>query len=441
MFVAGDVFSSVFHLIQPLLLMHLMFRSARITQKGSPHHGQRMDVRVVNGQIAELGKRLDGGDAREIVGKDLWMCPGWVDTCARFREPGHEWKETLSSGAQAAFRAGFTRVLLQPDTRPALQSRGEVEAVYQLARNLPVDIYVAGALTRDLTGQEITEMFDLKRAGVRIFSQADCPMDSARTLGLALQYAGQMGCAVQTVPIDSDLARGAFVHEGQVSLRLGLKGIPDLAEHIRVMRDLAVLAYYGGQLHFTKLSSAGSLKFIREARESGLDVSCGVSAAHLYHCDEDLEQFETNYKLWPPLRSVLDREQLRQAVLDGTIDVICSDHMPEDEQGKDVEFSRAEYGMASLEAVFLLLHSVFRQESELEIVIDALTARPARRLGIEQERIVQGSQAEILVFDREEKTLFDRNQCASQGVNMPYHGQLFSGRICAVVHKNQTYIA
>jgi len=400
-----------------------------------------MDVRVVNGQFAELGERLDGGDAREIVGKDLWMCPGWVDTCARFREPGYESKESLNSGAQAAFRAGFTRVLLQPDTQPVLQSRGEVEAVYQLARDLPIDIYVAGALTRDLKGQEITEMFDLKRAGVRMFSQADCPMDSARTLGLALQYAGQMGCAVQTVPFDYDLARGGLVHEGQVSLRLGLKGIPDLAEHIRVMRDLAVLDYYGGRLHFTKLSSAGSLKFIREARESGLDVSCGVSAAHLYHCDEDLEQFETDYKLWPPLRSAFDREQLRKAVLDGTIDVICSDHMPEDEQGKDVEFARAEYGMASLEAVFLLMHSVFQQEGELEIAIEALTSRPAQLLGIEQAMIVQGSQAEILVFDRGDNTQFDRELCVSQGVNIPYHGQLFSGRIRAVVFNHQTYIA
>ncbi|MBM3917935.1 MAG: amidohydrolase family protein [Sphingomonadales bacterium] len=420
--------------------MHLLFRSVRITQRGSSHHGKRMDVRVRNGRLEELDEHLELGEAQEIVGHDLWMCPGWVDTCARFREPGHEFKESLRSGSEAAFRGGFTRVLLQPDTHPVLQSRGEVEAIHKLAQGLPVELYVAGALTRDLKGQEITEMFDLHRAGVRMFSQADAPMESARTLGLALQYARQVGCPVQIVPADQDLSRGGLMHEGQVSLRLGLKGIPDLAEHIQVMRDLAVLTYFGGQLHFTKISSAGSLKFIRQAREAGLDVTCGVTAAHLYHCDEDLERFETDYKLWPPLRALGDREQLRMGVLDGSIDVICSDHMPEDEQGKDVEFARAEYGIASLEVVFLLVHSVFQQEKELEKAIDAITSRPARRLGVEQARIERGQEAEFMVFDRGDYTRFDKDLCATRGVNIPYHGQSFAGRIRAVLHKKQTYL-
>lgn len=441
MFVAGDVFGAIHYLNLHVPFMHLLFKSARIVQKGTLHHGSRVDVRLVDGQIAEIGPNLPGGDAQEITGEDLWMCPGWVDTCARFREPGQEYKESLNSGAQAAFRGGFTRVLIQPDTQPVLQSRGEIEAVHQLSRDFPVDIYVAGALTRDLKGQEITEMFDLKRAGVLMFSQADAAMDSARTLGLALQYARQVGCPVQLVPFDYDLARGGHMHEGQVSLRLGLKGIPDLAEHIQVMRDLAVLSYYGGQLHFTKLSSAASLKLIDEARKDGLDVTCGVSASHLFHCDEDLERFETNYKLWPPLRTRFDREQLRLGILDGRIDMICSDHMPEDDQGKDVEFARAEFGMASLEVVFLLVHTVFPKDDELEKAIEALTIRPAHRLGIEQGRIEKGSVAEIMVFDRKEHTLFDRNRCATQGVNLPYHGQSFAGRIRAVVFKNQTYIA
>jgi dihydroorotase len=421
--------------------MHLLFRSTRIAQKGNAYHGQRLDVRVNNGLISEIGKDLNVGDAQVIIGQDLWMCAGWVDTCAHFREPGHENKETLSSGAQAAFRGGFTRVLIQPDTQPMLQTRGEVEAVYQLAKGLPIDVCVAGALTRDLKGHEITEMFDLKRAGVRMFSQADAPIDSSRTLGLALQYAQQMGCPVQLVPVDSDLARGGLMHEGQMSLRLGLKGIPDLAEHIQVARDLSVLGYFGGQLHFTKISSAACLKPIREARNAGLDVTCGVSSAHLFHCDEDLAHFETEYKLWPPLRSRLDREQLRLGVLDGSIDVICSDHMPEDEQGKDVEFARADYGMASLEAVFLQIHRVFPEESELDAAIEALTSRPARRIGIEQSRIEPGAEAELMVFDRADQTHFNRSECATLGVNLPYHGQLFSGRIRAVVFKNQTYLA
>ncbi len=421
--------------------MHLLFRSTRITQKGARLHGQRTDVRVLNGTIVEMGENLNLGEAQEIVGQDLWMCPGWVDTCARFREPGHEYKETLSSGALAAFRGGFTRVLIQPDTHPMLQSRGEVEAVYQIAKSLPVEVYVAAALTRDLKGQEITEMYDLKRAGARMFSQADAPMESARSLGLALQYARQMDCPVQLVPICRDLARGGLMHEGQMSLRLGLKGIPDLAEHIQVARDLAILAYFGGQLHFTKLSSAASLKHIREARAAGLDVTCGVSSAHLFHCDEDVQRFETDYKLWPPLRSRLDREQLRLGIVDGSIDVICSDHMPEDEQGKNVEFARAEYGMASLEAVFLQVLSVFSKEEELDMAIEALTAKPAGRLGIVQSRMETGSEAEVLVFDRAEQTVFNRSQCATQGVNLPYHGRAFSGRIRAVVFKKQTYLA
>jgi len=420
--------------------MHYLLRSVRIAQEASVHHGERVDVRIEGGRIAEVGERLAPGDAMEIRGADLWACSGWVDTCARFREPGEESKESLQSGADAAFRGGFTRVLIQPDTQPVLQSRGEVEAIHKLSESLPVDVYVAGALTRDLRGTEITEMFDLHRAGVRMFSQGDAPLDSARTLGLALQYAHQMGCPVQLVPADSDLSRGGLMHEGQVSLQLGLKGIPDLAEHLQVMRDLAVLAYFGGRLHFTKISSSGSLKLIREARNSGLDVSCGVSAAHLFHCDEDLLGFETNYKLWPPLRTAADRAELIAGVLDGSVDVVCSDHMPEDEQGKDVEFARAEYGMASLESVFLLVHSVFGKEGELEKAIDALTARPARRLGLTQPKIEAGALAEMLVFDRGDTTGFDKNACATKGVNLPHHGRVFTGRIRAVFHKNQTHI-
>lgn len=419
--------------------MLLLVKNAKVVQPKSPHHGKRCDVLIRNGQIEAIGEGLSDQGAQTISGQDLWIMPALTDTYAFFREPGYEYKETLASGAAAAFKGGFTRVLVQPATKPVIQTKGEVQALLSRSPK-EVELLPAGALTEDLQGKHIAEMLDMHAAGAVAFSNAEISIENSRTMLLALQYASHTGAPVMVIPADAYLSQGTLVHEGAMSTRLGLKGMPALAEELAVARDLELLAYAGGSLHFSKISSSGSVERIRKAKKAGLKVTCGVAAHHLLLTDEVLPAFDTSHKVWPPLRNESDRQALLAGVADGTIDLICSDHQPEDTEHKYLEFDQAAFGMATIETVLSTVVTAFQGHPALEKAILALTERPAAWLGKTDEILQAGSKARLVVCDVAASYTVEPQHLSSKGVNNAMLGQQLNGPIRLVVHGDKAHL-
>lgn len=419
--------------------MLLLVKDAKVVQPKSPHHGKRYDVLIRNGRIEAISKDLSADGSQVISGQDLWIMPGLTDTYAFFREPGYEFKETLLTGAAAAFKGGFTRVVVQPATKPTIQTKGEVQALLSRSPK-EVELLPAGALTEDLQGKHIAEMLDMHMAGAVAFSNAETSIENSRTMLLALQYARHTGAPVMVIPADAYLSQGTLVHEGPMSTRLGLKGMPALAEELAVARDLELLAYAGGRLHFSKISTTGSVERIRIAKQAGLQVSCGVAAHQLLLTDEVLPAFNTAHKVWPPLRDEGHRESLLNGIADGTIDIICSDHQPEDTEHKFLEFDQAAFGMATLETTLSMVVTAFRGHPGLEQAIFALTHKPADWLGREDEVIEAGSTARLVVCDIAASYVVDSLHLSSKGVNNAMLGQQLNGPIRLVVHGDKAYL-
>ncbi len=420
--------------------MHLLIKSAKLINEGSTHHLQVVDIEVKAGLIQRIGKDLSATGALEITGKELWITTGFIDTYASFRDPGFEYKEDLVSGCEAAFRGGFTRVLLQPDTFPYIQTKGEVQAMLSKTSQTPVEVMVAGALTENLEGKDITEMLDMHRAGATCFSNGDKAVADTSTQMRALQYAQHVNALVMSCPNDAYLSKSGQVHEGIVSTRLGLKGIPALAEEMQIARDLALLNYTGGRLHFSKISSARSVELIRAAKAAGMQVSCGVSAHHLLLNHEVLPGFDTNYKVMPPLRTENDRLALLKGVEDGTIDVICSDHQPEDIEHKFLEFDLAKPGIAGIETAFSVVASACTPK-ELEAILPAFNRRPAQLLGLSPVTIEEGASAELVVFDVAATYQVEKEELRTKGINNPFIGQPLKAPIRLVVRGHHHYLS
>lgn len=421
--------------------MQILIKKARIQDQKSAYHGQRMDVLVRDGFIVAVSENLEPEGAEVLEGNDLWVCPSFTDTYAFLREPGYEYKETLTTGSEAAFRGGFTKVLVQPDTKPVMQTKGEVQALIS-RKDQKVALLPSGAVTEELQGKFLTEMLDMHAAGALAFSNADQPIDDSRVMLLALQYAQHVDALLMVLPLDGYLSKGGQVHEGLVSTRLGLRGIPALAEELRIARDLDLLAYTGGRLHFSKISTSESVARIRRAKAAGLQVSCGVAAYQLLLTDEKLPGFDTRFKSMPPLRDESHRQALLEGLLDGTIDVICSDHQPEDTEHKLLEFDLANFGLAGFEtALSAVVTAASNNQQLLEKSLEALSTRPSALLKLPQSSISIGEPAQLVVFDRMASYSVLPSLLASKGINNPFVGTSLQGPIKLVINQNQKYSA
>ncbi|MFM8837851.1 MAG: hypothetical protein ACKOHH_04365, partial [Bacteroidota bacterium] len=354
-----------------------------------------LDFLIEDGVLTKAGPDLKVRGAVEVVSKNLHLSRGFTDLYAHFGTPGYENRETLHTGSMAAVAGGFTRVLLQPDTLPVLQTGGEIASLRAASAGLPVEIQIAAALTEDLNGQELTDMMDLKVHGAAAFSNANAAIESAHSMLRILQYGSMTGLPLMCVPHDKGISQGGQMHESALSLQWGLRGIPAVAETLRLDRDLALLDYLGQEkarlpvhLHWSKISCAGSLDRIRTAQSKGSSVTCGVAAHHLLSTAEDLSGFRSEFKVFPPLRSEEDRLALVQGVLDGTITNICSDHQPGDFESKDHEFPHAEFGQAGIQYAFAAALEagqglpVRSRSLWVNRVVQAFTLGPEQVLGI-----------------------------------------------------------
>ena len=384
-----------------------------------------------DGSIAGIDRAPANWKAdRTLDAAGLVIAPGLVDLAARLREPGLEHKATLESEMQAAIAGGVTSLACPPDTDPPLDEPGLVEMLKHRARMLnQAHVYPVGALTQRLAGEELTEMGELAEAGCVAFSQADQPLADTQVLLRAMQYARTFGHRVWLRPQDPYLSRGGVAHDGEVATRLGLAAIPTIAETIALATILALVRATGVHVHLCRLSSAEGVAMVRAAKAEGLPVTADVGVHYLHLCDVDIGWFDSQAHLVPPLRSARDRDGLRAGVADGTIDVICSDHAPVDEDDKQLPFAEAEPGATGIE---LLLPLTLKWSQEAGIALSDALARvtqvPARILGVEAGTLSVGAPADICVFDPQEAWIVNRASLLSQGKNTPFAGLELVGR-------------
>lgn len=398
-----------------------------------PHSGldQQQDLFISGTRIAAIGTvPQDFVAARVIDAAGLVVMPGLVDVAARLREPGYEYRATLESEMAAALAGGVTSLACPPDTDPPLDEPGLVEMLKHRARSLnQARVFPIGALTYGLRGEKLTEMAELSEAGCKAFGQADVPVNDTRVLMRAMQYAATFGFRVWLRPQDAFLARDGVAHDGEMATRLGLPPIPAIAETIALSALLQLARETGVALHLCRLSCATSVDMVRAAKREGLNVTCDVSMNHVHLTETDIGYFDANCHLNPPLRTQRDRAALREGLRDGTIDVICSNHSPVDEDAKQLPFAEAEAGATGVELLLSLVLKWAEQESvPLVDALGAVTHRSAAALGVEMGRLAPGAHADVCIYDPQQVWQVEPAALTSQGKNTPFNGYALQGR-------------
>ncbi|MGH8782892.1 dihydroorotase [Paraburkholderia sp.] len=397
---------------------------------------QQQDVFIAAGKVVALGSApADFHAAKTVEARGLFVSPGLVDLSARLREPGFEHKATLESEMAAALAGGVTTLACPPDTDPVLDEPGLVEMLKFRARNLnQAHVYPLGALTVGLQGQTITEMVELTEAGCIGFSQADVPVVDTQVLLRALQYACTYGFTVWLRPQDAYLAKGGVAASGALASRLGLSGVPVSAETIALHTIFELVRVTGARVHLSHVSSAAGVALVREAKAEGLAITCDVTINHVHLIDVDIGYFDAQFRLDPPLRQQRDRDAIRAGLADGTIDAICSDHTPVDDDEKLLPFAEATPGATGLE-LFLSLTVKWATEAgvPLATALNRITAAPAAVLKLAAGRIEVGGAADLCVFDRDAHWRVEPRALKSQGHNTPFLGYELPARVRATV--------
>jgi len=392
----------------------------------------KRDVYIAAGKIVGLGEAPAGFSPNRVIeAGNLVVCPGLVDLAARLREPGFEYMATLESEMKAAIAGGVTSLACPPDTDPPLDEPGLVEMLKFRAKNLnQAHVYPVGALTQGLQGERLTEMAELVDAGCVAFSHADYALNDNEVLRRALQYAATFGFPVWLRPQDAALSRYGVAHDGQVATRLGLHGIPVSAETVAISTILILVRETRARVHFARLSSAEGVALMRQAKADGLPVSCDISVHHAHLTEMDVAYFDPNCHLVPPLRTQRDRDALLGGLADGTIDAICSDHTPVDEDAKQLPFAEAEVGATALELLLpLTLKWADESTTSLLSALARITEAPARVLGIDAGHLSAGHIADICVFDPEQYWKIEPDALKSQGKNSPFLGLELKGKV------------
>ncbi|MCC9167124.1 dihydroorotase [Pontibacter harenae] len=419
--------------------MKVLLQAVRIINPKSEYHLQRHNILVENGTITSIGSDEPEADT-VIEAEDLCVSAGWVDLFAFAGEPGLEYKEDLESVAAAAAAGGFTEVLCLPNVEPVVQTKGAVNYLKQKSAQLPVTLLPAAAVTVGTEGKDLTEMIDLHHAGAVAFTDGLKPIQGADVLLKALQYVQPFDGVLMNKAEHTRLTEHGQMHEGEASTMLGLKGIPTLAEEVMVTRDLQLLRYAGGRLHFSLLSSAASVEAIRKAKAEGLAVTCDVASYQLAFTDDTIPPFDTNYKVAPPFRTAADAEAIKQGLRDGTIDVLVSAHLPHDTESKKLEFDLADFGITNLETAFSVAVTSLAGELPIETIVEKFSTNPRQILKLAEPTIAVGEQANLTIFSPTATWTPTEATAKSKSLNSPFFGQELKGKVIGIINKGQVVL-
>ena len=417
--------------------MSKLLKNAIIIDASSPYHLQKKDILIRNGKFEKIADAIEKNDDYTIVDQEnLHVSCGWFDTSVSLGEPGFEERETIKNGLQVAAKSGFTAVAINANTNPVIDSKSDVEYLINKAQNSAVKLYPIAALTQKSKGVDMAELYDMQQSGAIAFADYNKPIENDNLMKVALLYAQNFDGLILSFPKNNKIAGEGIANEGINSTKLGLKGTPALAEHIQIARDLFLLEYTGGKLHIPTISSAKSVDLIRDAKKKGLQVTCSVAAHYLVLTDDELHNFDSNFKTNPPLRTKEDIKALQKGVKNGVIDIITSDHNPIDIEHKKVEFSEAKDGVIGLESVFGAVNSVL----ELADFISCFTSKPKTIFGIENHSIIEGNTADITFFNPTEEITFTKKHILSTSKNSPFINKKLKGKVYGIYANNKLII-
>lgn len=413
--------------------MNLLIKSATILDKSSSSHKSTKDILIENGLISKIEKNItNNNNYEELKLENLHVSQGWFDSSVSFGEPGFEERETIANGLKTAGLSGFTDLAINPNTNPVIDNSIAVSFVKNNALKSAVNLHPIGALTKESKGKDLAELYDMKQAGAKAFGDYQHAVENPNMLKIALQYTHSFDGLVISYPQENRIAGKGIVNEEENSTKLGLKGIPNLSEELQIARDIFLLEYTDGKLHIPTISSAKSVALIREAKTKGLNISCSVSVLNLILTDDAIIDFDTNYKVLPPLRTKTDQTALIEGLKDGTIDFVTSNHLPIDIEHKKVEFDHAKFGSIGLESLFGALNTIFETEKVI-----ALLTQHKLRFGIEATEIKVGAKACLSLFNPTKEYYFTVDAIYSTSKNAALIGQKLKGKALGIINNNQ----
>jgi dihydroorotase len=417
--------------------MLILLKNARIVDLHSDLNGAIRDILIEDGIIKQISESIKSKVDFEISSPELKVSIGWFDMAARFCDPGIEHKEDLQSGLKAAIHGGFTEVACLPTTKPIIQSKDTLHYLASKSAGSLVQLHIIASATENLDSKAMTEIFDLHHAGAVAFSDGGHSISNSGLLVRLVQYISQIDGLLMLHSEDTTLTSHGVMHEGEVSVYLGQQGMSSISEYSMVSRNLELLKYAKGKLHFNKVSTSESVELIRNAKKNGLQVTCDVAVANLVFTDSDLTSFDTNLKTNPPLRTKADQEALWSGLADGTIDVIVTDHNPQDEESKKLEFDLADFGMTQLETAFSLLNQGFESYLGIDALIQKITSNPRKLLKLDIPKIEVGAKANLTIFDPTIHWEYSEKSVKSKSKNSPVLGQSLKGKPIAVFNKGK----
>ena len=418
-----------------------LIKSATIIDPNSKYNNQVKDLLIENGIIIKIASEIIQENNCEIISSNnLFVCPGLLDFSVDFSDPGNEQKETIISGSNAALSGGFTAIGLEPTENPARDNKSAIKYCTDFSEEIGINIFPYGAITKNLEGTELAEMYDMHKTGALAFSDSSKPLKNSGLLSRAILYVKNFNGMIISFPYDQTISPNGLMHEGETSTFLGLEGIPSLSEELFVSRDIAINKYNSGRLHFNIISSKGSIEQIKKAKSEKNDISCGTSIYHLIFDDTMLKDFNSDFKILPPLRSNEDRNSLLEAVKDGTIDVITSFHKAHEKEITEVEFSLAPFGCIGTQLAFPLALTYLKDYLGLEQIVQSMSINPRSILKTEIPIIKEGHSAEITLFDPDKKWIFNKESNKSLSENTPLINTEFTGMVIGTIVKNQFHL-
>lgn len=420
--------------------MKVLIKQATIVSAVSPFNGQTKDILISGGLIISIADHITENADHVIQQDGLHVSVGWFDSFAHFCDPGFEHRETLETGTRAAAAGGFTDVMIVPNTNPVLHTKSQVEYIIQKSSLPGVRVHPIGAVTKNADGKELAEMYDMANSGAIAFSDGLNAIQDGGLLLKALQYVKTIDGTIIQVPEDKSIGNTGLMNEGIISTQLGLPGKPAMAEELMVARDIKLTRYTESKLHFTGISSAKSLEYINRAKAAGINITCAVTPYHLFFCDEDLQQYDTNLKVNPPLRTHADMLALRKGLLDGTVDCIASHHIPQNYDNKICEFEYAKNGMIGLESLFGVVWSMVNGEWSIVQFVERLTVSPRKIFGLPVPEIKEGVTATLTLFNPAAEYIFAEKNIQSKSKNSPFTGRQLKGKVIGIINGDTIYL-
>ena len=415
--------------------MSILLKSAKIIDAKSDFNGKIQDILIEKGVITKICNSINSKDAKVINFKNLHVSPGWIDSSVCFGEPGYEDRETIENGILTAASSGFTDIILNPYTKPILDSRADIGFIKNKSLGSIVDIHPLGSLTRQSKSNELADLKEMFEAGCVGFYDFKKPITNPNILKTALQYVQYFNGLILSFPLEHSISKNAQMHEGIISTTYGLKGFSEISEEIAILRDLKLLEYTGGKLHFPTISTVNSLNIIKEAKSKGLNVTCGVSVNNLFFNDEKLKDFDTRFKVNPPIRDEKTRKSLIKGVENRIIDCVTSDHIPVDIDNKKTDFENSDFGAIGLESAFGALNSLFGVNKTVEILNSSYEV-----FDLIRPIINIGNEAKISMFDPNKKYTFSKNNIYSLSKNSSFLNTDLTGISIGIISNSKVHI-